>query len=405
MIWVLLLLSLLLLLILMMPARRHDNIVMQNHSEENLRLYQERSDEVKNSDLDDAQKAALQLELDREFLANAGDEHQPGSAQREPKRWPLALAMVAVVLAGTLLFYQFWGASVELKASALLDKAAQVELTEPERKELIGYLKQASDKDPQNGEWFYLYGRMLTIDNQFDEAAKVFADILVTLPEEATEDRAVTLTLLAQAKFFAADQKADQETYNLLKESLDLQPANRQTQGLAGMLAFELQNYRGAIDHWKVVWQSLPDSPEAQMLAQGIQRAADRLQEQREDVDLSWLERVQLKVLVDLSDEARAAAAPDDTVFVLARAASGPPMPLAVQRMTVADLPQVVTLSDAQAMAPGMNISSFDELTLIARISKSGQPQAQPGDWQMLKTPVSNREKERIDLVISELVE
>ncbi|MAS23790.1 MAG: c-type cytochrome biogenesis protein CcmI, partial [Oceanospirillaceae bacterium] len=99
MIWVLLLLSLLLLLILMMPARRRDNIVMQNHSEENLRLYQERSDEVKNSDLDDEQKAALQLELDREFLANAGDEHQAGSAQREPKRWPLALAMVAVVLA------------------------------------------------------------------------------------------------------------------------------------------------------------------------------------------------------------------------------------------------------------------------------------------------------------------
>ena len=404
MIWVLLLLSLLLLLLLLPSYRVREGTAARNHSEENLRLYEERTEELQASDMDDEEKSALQLELDREFLANAEPETASGQAQSGIKRWPLAFAMVAVVVAGTLLFYQFWGASVELKATGLLDKAAQAELTKPEREQLISYLQQAADKNPQNQEWYYLYGRMLTVNSEFDRAAKVFADILVTLPEEAVEDRAVTLTLLAQAKFFAADQKADEETYNLLKESLELQPDNRRTQGLAGMLAFELNKYQAAIEHWKAVWLSLPDSPEAQMLAQGIQRAAERLQEQGETADLSWMKRASIKVLVDLSEEARQAVKADDTVFVLARAVSGPPMPLAARKLTVADLPQVITLSDAQAMAPGMNISSYDQLTLVARVSASGQPQPQSGDWQALKTPVSNQEESMIRLVVDEQI-
>ncbi|MBT10729.1 MAG: hypothetical protein CMI02_01675 [Oceanospirillaceae bacterium] len=105
-----------------------------------------------------------------------------------------------------------------------------------------------------------------------------------------------------------------------------------------------------------------------------------------------------------LSEEARQAVKADDTVFVLARAVSGPPMPLAARKLTVADLPQVITLSDAQAMAPGMNISSYDQLTLVARVSASGQPQPQSGDWQALKTPVSNQEESMIRLVVDEQI-
>jgi len=403
MIWVLLVLSLLLLVFLLAPVRTQQKQSV-NHSEENLRLYQERVDELQQSDMDDEQKTSLQLELDREFLASASDEEKPSAVQVQVKRWPLALAMTAVVVAGTLMFYHIWGSSTELEATELLNKSAQAELTKPEREELISVLKKAADRNPEHPEWYYLYGRMLTLNNDFDEAAKVFADILVTLPEEAVRDRASTLTLLAQARFFAADQKADEETYDLLKESLQLVPDNRQTQGLAGMLAFELSKYDAAIEHWKMVWLSLPDSPEAQVLAQGIQRAADRLKDQGKTADLSWMERRELKVMVDISEQARKEVKPQDAVFVLARAASGPPMPLAAQKLTVAQLPKVITLSDAQAMAPGMNISSFDQLTLIARVSKSGKPLPQAGDWQAMKSPVSNQEKEMIKLVIDELV-
>ncbi len=405
MIWVLILLSLMLLVFLLAPLWQRSAAVEKDQSEENLRLYQERTREVADSDLDDEQKTALQLELDREFLASSGNTQAAAPDSAAVRRWPLALAMLAVVIAGTLFFYQFWGAADAIRATELLEKASQVELTQTERSELIERLQVASLRDPENMEWEYLYGRMLMLDNAYNKAADVFSDILVRLPEEAVADRAATLTLLAQARFFAADQKAEPEIYALLKESLDLVPGNTQTQGLAGMLAFELSDYRSAINHWRMVWLNLPDTPESQMLAQGIQRAAQRLQEQGESVDLSWMERAEIKVFVDLSEQARAAASPQDTVFVLARAVSGPPMPLAVQKLTVAQLPQVVTLSDAQAMAPGMNLSAHDEVTVIARLSKSGQPMAQSGDWQVLQTPVSNQAPGLLKMIISEPVQ
>jgi cytochrome c-type biogenesis protein CcmH len=205
---------------------------------------------------------------------------------------------------------------------------------------------------------------------------------------------------MAEAQFFAADQQADESTYALLDEALTLNPQSRQALGMAGILAFELGKHERAISHWKALWQGLPEGPESQVLAQGIHRAAEQLESQGITVDLSWLERVRLTITVDITAEARAAVAPDDLVFVLAKAVTGPPMPLAVQRLKVADLPTQVILTDAQAMAPGMTISGFDQLTLIARVSRTGQPTAQPGDWQDERSPVSNRDTDVQTLTI-----
>ncbi|MCT7357958.1 c-type cytochrome biogenesis protein CcmI [Thalassolituus pacificus] len=404
MIWALLLLSLLLLMFLLVPVWHRDKADDLYQSEENLRLYQERTDELAASDLDEEQKQALQLELDREFLAaNSGvATGQKNASVRY--RWPVAAGLFVVSVGATVLLYQQWGAANELRATELLEKASQVELTQPERNELIERLAVAGDKQPDNIEWNYLRGRLLNANGDFAQAADVFADILVVLPQEATADRAATMTLLAQARFFAADQKADDSMYQLLKDALELTPGNRQALGMAGMLAFELKDYQGAINYWRQLWLGMGDSPEAQMLAQGILRAVEHVREQGGEVDLSWMKRTEIKVLVDLSPAAKAAVDPADTVFVLARALSGPPMPLAVQKLTVAQLPLVITLSDAQAMAPGMNLSSHEQVTLVARISKSGQPMPQSGDWQIEQSPVSNHEENLIKLTISELL-
>jgi cytochrome c-type biogenesis protein CcmH len=92
--------------------------------------------------------------------------------------------------------------------------------------------------------------------------------------------------------------------------------------------------------------------------------------------------------VVKVSLAAGVQASPQDTVFVYARAWQGPKMPLAIHRLTVADLPAEVTLDQSMAMAPGMTINSFPELEVVARISKSGAPEAQSGDWQGSLGPV-----------------
>ncbi len=88
-----------------------------------------------------------------------------------------------------------------------------------------------------------------------------------------------------------------------------------------------------------------------------------------------------IPVNVTLSDEAKADTKETDSVFIFARASTGPRMPLAVVRLSVADLPVSVTLDDSMAMIPNMSVSAFPSVTVSARISPSGDAIAKPGDW------------------------
>ena len=91
-----------------------------------------------------------------------------------------------------------------------------------------------------------------------------------------------------------------------------------------------------------------------------------------------------------------------EVVFVVARAASGPPTPLAVRRMTVADLPTRIGLSDADAMVEGMNLSTFPEIVITARVSMTGDVTPRPGDLQGQTAPISILEAPGARLTISE---
>ena len=95
---------------------------------------------------------------------------------------------------------------------------------------------------------------------------------------------------------------------------------------------------------------------------------------------------------ISLSDEAVAAMSNNAPVFIIARDPNAPSPPIAVARRMLSDLPAVVSLTEAQSMVEGRNLSGFAEIELLARVSLSGGPAAQSGDWfgSMIVRPSEN---------------
>jgi cytochrome c-type biogenesis protein CcmH len=129
-----------------------------------------------------------------------------------------------------------------------------------------------------------------------------------------------------------------------------------------------------------------PDSEDARAIRANVQeaRALAGMKEETKGA------RQVLKGTVALAAKIKTQAAPDDTVFIFARAVEGPPMPLAVQRVKVRELPVSFSLDDSMAMAPGMSLSAHPRVVVVARVSRSGSPAAQPGDLQGASAPVAN---------------
>ena len=116
------------------------------------------------------------------------------------------------------------------------------------------------------------------------------------------------------------------------------------------------------------------------------------MSEVRETVDVHGRREVVGAVTDDVAadDEVRDRLSADDTLFVFARAAEGPPVPLAILRRKAGELPLEFALNDSMAMAPGMNVSAFARVVVTARVSRSGNAKPQPGDLQGASRPVAN---------------
>ena len=384
------------------PAFSHRNLKISREAE-NLRLYEQRKQEIAEADYGDDEREQMLLELDYELVSSDADAKTGSDVSPKTKIFT-AFGIFIVMVSSVLFLYQDMGAQDEIVATQLLNKLNNAKLTDEEQQTLKESLRKASINKPENGEWIYLYARMLYSDGQYVEGVATFEKILSTLPPEALADRAATLVQVAQGKFYISEQTASVEIYDIIEQALAIEPGNSQALGLAGIVAFELERYEEAFAHWKALWFNMSSSPEAGALEQGIQRIVERLEEQGKTVDLSWMKRAEVKVLVTITDELKAQLKDGDAIFVMAKATSGPVMPLAALKVMAKDLPQEVILDDSLGMVPGLALSKFEEVQIIARVAKGGQPMANPGDFQGIVSPVIVKSDDTVTLVINEIV-
>jgi cytochrome c-type biogenesis protein CcmH len=237
---------------------------------------------------------------------------------------------------------------------------------------------------------------------------------------------------MAEAIALLNGQEFNAEARDLVMQAKALEPDNINVLWFAGVAEFQLGNFRESIDNLsrlasvaktdEDVNKSIRfyiEQARAKLIAKGETVASvDELLQVDETARLATnsepaassasqpaASAASLRVAVSVSAEARAKFSPDDTVFIYAKAAQGPKMPLAVHRLTLAALPAQVTLDDSMSMVAGMNLSAFPSVVVSARISRSGSAIAQSGDYiGEYQVKNVNASKEPISINIDKVV-
>jgi cytochrome c-type biogenesis protein CcmH len=237
-------------------------------------------------------------------------------------------------------------------------------------------------ENPDDAEGWVMLARSYRVMGRFKDASDAYAQAVQRIPNSAQ-----LYADYADALAMAQGRTLRGEPEKLIARALQIDPANVKALALAGTVAFDKKDYASAIAHWQRILDVAPPESdvaraikssiaEAQQLAGGAAPAA------RQPVQSAAAGAAAVSGIVKLAPELASKVAPTDTVFIYARAAEGPRVPLAVTRKPARELPAKFTLDDSMAMAPDMKLSSFQRVVVAARVSKTGNATPQPGDLQ-----------------------
>lgn len=273
----------------------------------------------------------------------------------------------------------------------------------PSLVDLLPQLEQRLATAPDDVDGWRLLGRSYLSVNEFAKASSAFEKALAL-----DENDVPTLAQLSESIAMEREGELAGEPLAYLERANALNPDHEHTLWLLSIARQQAGDHEAALAGFDRLSAMSQENPEAlatieQMRSRSLEAmsvaagngntpaAATDKEEQaaadssRNDAGTSdngnATASAAVQVSVTLSEAAREAVAADSAVFIFARASEGPPMPLAASRVTVGDLPVTVTLDDSMAMIPGMSLSAFPSVTIGARVSASGDPLPQPGDW------------------------
>lgn len=372
----------------------------ETRQELNVVIHRERLSEL-DADLaegaiDETQHQQARAELERDLLENTADDggEIEGSA-RPGGRWvAIAVALALPVLAGGL----YW----QLGARHLIDGVpAQAEDRGPSVEEMVTRLAERMEKNPDDPTGWVMLGRSYLVMERYAEAVQAYAKAYAL-----ASDQPELLADYAEALSMAAGASMAGRPVELIREALRLDPENTKALWLAGIAAYQGGERASAVAVWRRLASLLPpESDNASVVNDAIARVQGELQGNSAVPSVAAVSEAKVVVAVELAAGLSAQAAPEDTVFVFARPDQGPPMPLAAVRLQVKDLPTTVTLDDTQAMMAERKLSSQQQVTVSARVSKSGNAVAQTGDLQGSIAQVPVRSGEPVKLIIDQRVQ
>jgi cytochrome c-type biogenesis protein CcmH len=350
----------------------------------NLEWFRQREAELAGDD-----NSALQEDARIRLLE---DQRQREAQQKTlSQSFPVWLLLPFVALLASGLYYVL-GAAPDVLITQRLH-AMQENTAPAQMRDLIHDVETRSAQRPDNLHYLALLGRFYMGEEDYQQAAQTYDALVAAVPEDAQ-----ALAYAAQAEYLAAGRTLSDRARLRAEQALAADPHQRTALGLLGMASFEQQQYRAAMEYWqRLQAMEQPDSESGQMIAQVIETARQRLGEQDPGAEpvaadgatsepstttaATTATTAGAGVTVRVTAPQDAVIAATDTVFILARnAESDSRMPIAVQRLTGAQLPVTLRLDDSSSMA-GQKLSQTASVIVAVQVSADGRPGAENASW------------------------
>ncbi len=336
--------------------------------------------------------AELNAELEQRTLEDTAAGAQHATAATPARRTALFLALALPLC--SVLTYLALGQPGGLQPPAAAapseqEQAAMAVQMEQAMAQLAAKLKS----QPDNAEGWRMLGRSHAVMGQHEQAAAAYRQAATLLPQDAG-----VLADLADSLAMAQGAKLSGEPARLIQQALALDPQHAKALALAGSAAFEAGAFAQARTHWERLLPLVPaDSETAQALRGSIAQARSQEGGATQTTaapaaaapataapaaapPVAASSGASVAGSVSLAPALAAKVKPGDTLFIFARAAEGPRMPLAILKHQASELPLRFKLDDSLAMQPQMKLSAFASVVITARISSSGGATPQTGD-------------------------
>jgi len=340
-----------------------------------------------------AEYESLSQEIKLNLLA---DTEETEVRTNQQGKWVYVPAVIVTLVMSVGLYHKL-GSENELAITQALENSGNPDFSREDALALIDRIDHQTKVTPEDIEMWYLYGRLNFDMGQFDQAVVGFTQALQLLPVDAKQDLAVAMSQLAQAQFFANGRKLTPATQSLLQDVLGINPNDETALGLLGVASFDSGQYVEAVTYWQRLINIMPvNNPNVAAIQGGIDTAMGRMSaEERATIEKAKaaVQPAVIEITVDISNDVQGKVPQNADLFVLAKAKNGPPMPLAVQRISVTQWPVTVILDDSMAMMPALRLSQYDDVVITARISKSGVGNAKAGDLQGMSQVISSSSK------------
>jgi cytochrome c-type biogenesis protein CcmH len=335
----------------------------------------------------DSQLEELAARLGAELNASAA----PSQAPAAPKTsYVAALVLAAAIPVSAMALYVAFGSPDALRIAAKPNERER--MPHEQIVAMVESLAARMKQHPDDPTGWKLLARAYSAMGRYAEAVAAFTEAGRRSPQEDPSLLADWADALAMQ-----NQSLQGEPLRLVERALALDPNHQKSLSLAASAAFDRKDYDTAIAQWRKLQAQFPAGSEGANDVAAVIAEAEAAKRGTPATGMSTANAAApapaaavatISGRVSLDPKLRDRVAANDTLFIFARAANGPRMPLAIVRTTAGDLPREFRLDDSMAMTPAARLSNAGDVIVEARISKSGNATPSPGDLQGTGQPV-----------------